>query len=117
MRIEFKRAVAALAVSKLMEGSYNEDSAASYVSAYLGRYIFPSKAGKDAAMALKTFRRRITAANARLSPVESISLARVHYDACLYDISGYGLPPKRSAQLLISALLVNIGKKQPVFRD
>ncbi len=117
MKIEFKRAVAALAMTKLMETSYSEDAAAGYVTAHLGSEIFPSKDGNDAITSLKTFRRRITTANARLSPVESISLARVHYDACLYDIVGYRLPPKLSAQLLIKALLANTGRNLPVFRD
>ncbi|MEE8393652.1 MAG: hypothetical protein V3R66_04850 [Rhodospirillales bacterium] len=115
MKMEFKRAVAAAAMTKLMETSYNEDAAAHYVNVYLGGSIYPSKGSNEAIEALKSYRGKITAPKALQSPVESIALSRVHYDATLKGLAGYRLAPLPAAQLLIKTMLVNIGMKPPIF--
>ncbi|OHC76482.1 MAG: hypothetical protein A3G18_12945 [Rhodospirillales bacterium RIFCSPLOWO2_12_FULL_58_28] len=98
----FKKAVAAAAMTKLLEGAYSKDYAAFYVITQLGDMVFPSEITREAAEALKEFHGKILAIKAVKGKEESV--ARFHYHECLKQINGYRFDPKFSADTLIKTL-------------
>ncbi len=108
MSMAFKKAVAAAAMSKLMEGIHNEESAARSVITQVGDLIFPTKKIKDAAEALIKFRHGVRSEEGGKGKI--VSLARFHYFHCLLLINSHRLGPKQSADLLLKTVLTGVRK-------
>lgn len=110
MSMAFRKAVAAAAMTKLLEGAYSKDYAALYIITQLGDAVFPAKSTKEAADALKDFHSRISAIETAKRKGESV--ARFHYHECLKQINGHRLEQKSSADALLRTLRSCLGKKR-----
>jgi len=103
--IEFRRAVAAVAVTRLIVGRRNLETASQWVAARIGEGVFPDKRGKDKAMAIVEYRKRILGFDPDKPHIPRFKIARFHYDNCMKLVIDSGLRPQESAELLVDTLL------------
>ena len=103
--VEFRRAIAAAAVTRLIAGRRNLEAASQWVAARLGDAVFPDKQGKLKASSIVEYRKKIIGFDPRKPGPSRMSIARNHYDSCMKLISSAKLRPQESAELLIDTLL------------
>jgi len=106
--LEFKRAVAAAAITRLSAGSRNLEAAALWVSTRLGDAVYADRKEKATANSLLEYRKKILNAPNQKAGAARLAIARYHYDHCLEWVGGAGLKPEESAQLLVDTLRSNI---------
>lgn len=102
---EFKRAIAAAAVTRLSAGGRNVDAAAAWVSERLGDALYADRRGAAMAAMIIDDRKKILAAANDRAESAGAAVARYHYDRCLDWVAKAGLKPEESARLLIDTLL------------
>jgi len=102
---EFKRAVAAAAITRLNAGSRNLAAAAAWVSSHLGDAVYADRKQRAKAEMLLEYRKLILGAHNRKSGAARLAIARYHYDHCLNWVKEAGLKPEESARLLLDTLL------------
>ena len=103
--MEFKRAVAACAVTRLTQGQHDLDAAVRLVLARVGKVVFVTLEGERKVKALLEYRQRLIALERPSNAPPRLSIARYHYDSCLKWIEAERLTPDHSADLLMDALL------------
>lgn len=103
--MEFKRAVAAATVTRLIQGRRNLDTAARHVLARAGGVVFVTLDGERKVEALLDYRKRIMSLDLEKNVPPRLAIARFHYDHCLQWAESEQLGPEESAELLIDALL------------
>ena len=104
--VEFRRSVAAAAVTRLLSGRRNLEAAGEWVAAGLGDAVFPDKRGKAKAWAIIDYRKAILAFDLDKPHPPHLKIARFHYDNCLKLVIDAGLRPQESAELLIHTLIL-----------
>jgi len=102
--LEFKRAVAAAAVTRLATGRRNLDAAARHVLERVGDAVYVSLDGDRKVEALLDYRKRIMSIAKPEAAPPRLAIARFHYDSCLQWVEKQKLKPEESAELLIDAL-------------
>ena len=103
--IEFKRAIAAAAITQLIQGRRNIDAATRYVVESIGHKVFVTLEGERKIEALREYRKRLMEiSNDKPSPPR-LAIARFHYESCLKWVADDKLKPEVSAELLMAALL------------
>lgn len=103
--IEFKRAIAAAAVTRLIQGRRNLDAAARHVTLRLGNALFVTLDDERKITALLDYRKRLMTLDSDKAPPPKLAIARFHYDSCLQWIEDECLKPEESAELLMAALV------------
>lgn len=103
--MEFKRAVAAAAVTRLVAGRRSLDDAVRHVLARIGDVVYVTLDGERKFKALVDFRERIMALDTDKAMPPRLGIARFHYDNCLKWVDGEKLRPDEAAELLMDALL------------
>ena len=103
--MEFKRAVAACAVTQLIEGRHDLDAAVRLVFEHVGDVVFVTLEGDRKVKALLDYRQRLLSLGRPSNAPPRLSIARYHYDSCMKWIEAERLKPERSAYLLMHALL------------
>lgn len=103
--MEFKRAVAAAAVTRLAAGRRTVEAAADHVLARIGDVVWVTLEGDRKLNALLEFRKRIMALDADKPTPPKLAIARFHYDGCLNWADKANLGPEQSAELLMDTLL------------
>ena len=105
MSLEFKRAIAAAAITRLSAGKRNLDASARWVSEYVGDNLYANYKGASKAAILLEYRKKILGAAKTKTRQGRISVARYHYEQCLNWVAMAGLKPEESARLLIQTML------------
>ena len=104
LSLEFKRAIAAAAITRLSAGRRTVDDAAKWVSDHLGDALYADRTVAAKITMLVDYRKKIlAAANGRTNETR-IAVARYHYDKCLEWVSQAGLKPEESARVLIESM-------------
>jgi len=103
--LEFKRAIAAAAITRLSAGSRNLYTAATWVSEQVGDSLYTNHKVRSKATLLLDYRKKILAAAKGKARPRKIAVARYHYEQCLNWVSAAGLKPEESARLLIQTML------------
>ena len=102
---EFRRAVAAAAVTRLIAGRRNLDAAARVVSKRLGNVVFPDRKENDRIRMLLEYRKKILAVDPKATGTQKVLIARYHYDQCMKWVADNNLKPEESSDLLVQTLL------------
>ncbi len=103
--IEFKRAIAAAAITRLVQGRRNLDMAVRYVVECIGHMVFVTLEGERKIDALREYRKRLMGISMERPSPPRLAIARFHYDSCLKWVADENLKPEESAELLMAALL------------
>ena len=103
--IEFKRAIAAAAITRLIQGRRNLDAAARHVVESIGHKVFVTLEGERKVEALREYRKRLMEISDDRPAPPRLSIARFHYESCLKWVAYEKLKPEESVELLMSALL------------
>ena len=103
--VEFKRAVAAAAITRLIQGRRNLDMAARYVIECIGHKVFVTLHNERKIEALREYRKRLMEISYDKPSPPRLTIARFHYDSCLKWIEEQNLKPEKSAALLMATLL------------
>ena len=107
MSLEFKRAIAAAAITRLSAGRRTVDDAAKWVSERIGDALYADRTVNAKTAMLVDYRKKILAAANGKTNRGRIALARYHYDQCLEWVAKAGLKPEESASLLIETMRDN----------
>ena len=107
LSLEFKRAIAAAAITRLSAGSRNLTAAAKWVSEHAGDNLDDNHTGPAKVAALLEYRKKILGASKSEVTPGRIAVARYHYDQCLNWVNLHKLKPEESARLLIQTMLDN----------
>ena len=105
LSLEFKRAIAAAAITRLCAGSRNLSAAAKWVSEYVGDNLYGNYKGPAKVAVLLEYRKKILVASKSKVKPGRIAVARYHYDQCLNWVNLNKLKPEESARLLIQTML------------
>ena len=105
LSLEFKRAIASAAITRLNAGSRNLNAAAKWVSERVGDNIYTDHKGVAKAAILLDYRKKILGSAKGKVKSGRIAVARYHYEQCLNWVSKEGLKPEESARLLIQTML------------
>ncbi|MEK9751952.1 MAG: hypothetical protein VW338_01910 [Rhodospirillaceae bacterium] len=103
--MEFKRAVAAAAVTRLAAGRRTLDVAARQVLARIGGVVWVTLEDDRKVKALLDYRKRIMALEQGRAAPPRLAIARFHYDSCLKWAEDGHFGPEQSADLMMDALL------------
>ena len=104
MSLDFKRAVAAAAITRLSAGRRTVDDAAKWVSEHVGDALYANRTVAAKTAMLLDYRKKILAAANGKADQTRIAVARYHYDQCLEWVAKAGLKPEKSARLLIESM-------------
>ncbi|MBB53426.1 MAG: hypothetical protein CMF67_03540 [Magnetovibrio sp.] len=104
LSLEFKRAIAAAAITRLSTGRRTVDVAAKWVSNHVGDSLYANRSVAAKTSILIDYRKKILAAANGKADQSRIAVARYHYDQCLEWIAKAGLKPEESARLLIETM-------------
>jgi len=104
LSLEFKRAIAAAAITRLSTGRRTVDDAAKWVSNHVGDSLYANRSVAAKTSILVDYRKKILAAANGKADHTRIAVARYHYDQCLEWIAKAGLKPEESARLLIETM-------------
>ena len=105
LSLEFKRAIAAAAITRLSAGSRNVNAAATWVSEYVGDHLYANYKGAAKVAILLDYRKKILGATKGKVVPRRIAISRYHYEQCLNWLSNADLKPEESARLLIETML------------
>ena len=105
---EFKRAIAAAAITRLSAGRRTVDDAAKWVSDHMGDALYPNRTGAAKTALLVDYRKKILAAANGKANQTRIAVARYHYDECLKWVAMANLKPEESARLLIESMRTHL---------
>ena len=105
LSLEFRRAIAAAAITRLIAGSRNLDAAAKWVSERVGDKLYSNQKGVAKANALLEYRKKILGAAPEKISHGRVAIARYHYDQCLEWVQKASLKPEESARLLVQTML------------
>ena len=103
--IEFKRAIAAAAITRLIQGRRNLDAAVRHVVGSIGHKVFVTLEGERKIEALREYRKRLMEISNDRPPPPRLAIAHFHYESCLKWVADDKLKPEESAELLMAALL------------
>jgi hypothetical protein len=103
--MEFKRAVAAAAVTRLAAGRRTLDVAARQVLERIGDVVWVTLEDDRKVTALLEYRKRIMSLEVNNTAPPRLSIARFHYDSCLKWADDGKFATEESANLLMDALL------------
>ena len=104
LSLEFKRAIAAAAITRLSAGRRTVDDAAKWVSERVGDALHADRTVAAKTAMLVDYRKKIlSAANGKANETR-IAVARYHYDQCMEWVAKAGLKPEESARLLIETM-------------
>ena len=104
LSLEFKRAIAAAAITRLSAGRRTVDDAAKWVSEHVSDALYANRTVAAKTSMLIDYRKKILAAANGKANQSRIAVARYHYDQCLEWIAKAGLKPEESARLLIETM-------------
>ena len=104
LSLEFKRAIAAAAITRLSTGRRTVDDAAKWVSNQVGDSLYANRTITAKTAILVDYRKKILAAANGKADHTRIAVARYHYDQCLEWIAKAGLKPEESARVLIETM-------------
>ena len=104
LSLEFKRAIAAAAITRLSTGRRTVDDAAKWVSEHVGDALYANRTVASKTAMLLDYRKKILAASNGKANQTRIAVARYHYDQCLEWIAKAGLKPEESARVLIETM-------------
>ena len=104
LSLEFKRAIAAAAITRLSAGRRTVDDAAKWVSNRMGDALYADRTVTAKTAMLVDYRKKILAAANGKANQGRIAVARYHYDQCLVWVAKAGLKPEESAHLLIKTM-------------
>ena len=105
LSLEFKRAIAAAAITRLSAGRRTVDEAAKWVSNRVGNALYADRSVASKAAMLIDYRKKILAAINGKANQSRIAVASYHYEQCLEWIAKAGLKPEASARILIETML------------
>ena len=105
LSLEFKRAIAAAAVTRLSAGRRNLTASAEWVAESIGDALYPSQKGETKIQMILDYRKKILGVSNRKEVETRLTVARYHYDQCLDWISKNKLKPEESARLLIKTMI------------
>ena len=103
--MEFKRAVAAAAETRLAAGKRTLDAAARHVLERIGDVVWVTLDDDRKVRALLDYRKRIMALEEGRAAPPRLAIARFHYDSCLKWADDGRFGPEQSADLMMDALL------------
>lgn len=104
LSLEFKRAIAAAAITRLSAGRRTVDDAAKWVSNHVGDALYADHTVSAKTTLLIDYRKKIMAAANGKGNQTRIAVARYHYDQCLEWVIKAGLKPEKSARILIETM-------------
>ena len=105
LSLEFKRAIAAAAITRLSAGSRNLYTAAKWVSEHVGDSLYANHQGEAKVEILLDYRKKILGAAKGKTGPSRIAVSRYHYEQCLNWVLTARLKPEESARLLIDTML------------
>ncbi len=105
LSLEFKRAIAAAAVTRLSAGRRNLTASAEWVAKIAGDAVYPGHRGEEKVQMILHYRKKILGVSSSKGVEKRFMVARYHYDQCLDWISRNKLKPEDSAHLLIKTMI------------
>ena len=103
--LEFKRAIAAAAITRLSAGRRNLNASAEWVAERVGDAFYASHSSEAKIQIILDYRKKILGVSNRKEVEKRLTVARYHYDQCLDWVSRNKLKPEESARLLIKTMI------------
>ncbi len=109
LSIEFRRAVAALAVAELIAAGRREADALSIVASTHAGAAFPGDGVAQRIEAIRLYRAELSSQAPVEKPTRPLEIARYHYDRTRARLRAMGRDHGKSAVLLLSAVQSGAG--------